>query len=113
MIALFIVSPNIIPIIVSMNAIRKQIIQEVRHRILYTNINSNISKAPLITSCQNLLGSDTLSKSAVNHNPPQSLTIAQKSITTTIKISKNNENICSPVLSLKYSLIRFIYCFYL
>lgn len=54
-------------------------------------------------SCHFSLGIGTTDKSAENHKPPQSRTIAQNNIKIVVDINKQNDSICSALLSLKYS----------
>ena len=78
------------------------IIHFVLHKILYVNESSKTNKQAFINCCQNSLGTGTLSRSAVNHNPPHKRTIAQNNITITHETSRQSVNICSADLSLKY-----------
>lgn len=96
------------PINASAIAIAKQIVHLVRHKILYTKINSKIKSAADINSCQNLLGVSTDDKSAENHKMPANRAIAHKNIKRSENMSKMKEYVCSGVLVLKNVFMRFM-----
>ena len=72
------------------------------------NVSSKVSNAPLITSCQNLLGRGIAVKSAANQSTPQSRAMAHKSMKEEIVMSKHKVKTCSGVLVVKYAFMRLI-----
>lgn len=72
------------------------------------NVSSKVSNAPLITSCQNLLGRGIAVRSAANQSAPQSRAMAHKSIKEEIVTSKHKVKTCSGVLVEKYAFMRLI-----
>ena len=62
------------------------------------SVSSKVSNAPLITSCQNLLGRGIAVRSAANQSTPQSRAMAHKSIKEEIVMSKQKVKTCSGVL---------------
>lgn len=72
------------------------------------NVSSKVSNAPLITSCQNLLGRGIAVRSAANQSTPQSRAMAHKSMKEEIVTSKQKVKTCSGVLVEKYAFMRLI-----